>query len=106
MRDIPQSIQVVPQQVLKDQQVNTLNEALQNVSGVIQTASNYSQFASFTIRGFNSFDQGGNNFTRNGLGYRFGSQGTNFSNIERIEVLKGLVQFYLVVVILVVLSIL
>jgi iron complex outermembrane receptor protein len=31
LRDIPQSIQVVPQQVLEDQQINTFNEALQNV---------------------------------------------------------------------------
>lgn len=87
LRDIPQSIQVVPQQVLQDQQVNTLNEALQNVSGVIQTGANYSQFNSFTIRGFEASEDG--NYSRNGLSYRFGSQSTNFSNIERIEVLRG-----------------
>jgi iron complex outermembrane recepter protein len=88
LRDIPQSIQVVPQEVLKDQQVNTLNEALQNVSGVIQTGANYSQFNSFTIRGFEALDSV-SNYTRNGLSNRFGSQSTNFSNIERVEVLKG-----------------
>jgi iron complex outermembrane recepter protein len=62
LRDIPQSIQVVPQEVLRDQQVNTLNEALQNVSGVIQTGANYSQFNSFTIRGFEAFDGAEYNF--------------------------------------------
>jgi iron complex outermembrane recepter protein len=89
LRDIPQSIQVVPRQVLEEQQVNTFNEALQNVPGAIQTAPNYAQFNGFTIRGFEVTDQGNNNYTRNGLSYRFGSQGTNFSNIERIEVLRG-----------------
>ncbi|MEH2451391.1 TonB-dependent receptor domain-containing protein [Nostoc sp.] len=34
LRDIPQSIQVVPQQVLKDQQAIRASEALRNVSGV------------------------------------------------------------------------
>jgi len=74
--------------VLEDRQVNTLNEALQHVSGVIQAGANYSQFNSFTIRGFeaSAFD---GNYSRNGLSYRFGSQSTNFSNIERIEVLRG-----------------
>jgi iron complex outermembrane receptor protein len=88
LRDVPQSIQVVPQQVLKDQQVNTLNEALQNVSGVISTGANYSQFNSFTIRGFEATDFGGN-YLRNGLSDRFGGRSTNFSNIERIEILRG-----------------
>lgn len=36
LRDIPQSIQVVPQQVLQDQQVTTFREALRNVPGVAQ----------------------------------------------------------------------
>jgi len=88
LRDSPQSIQVVPQQVLEDQQVNTFNEALQNVPGVIQAFPNYTQFNGFTIRGFNVTDNSGN-YLRNGLTYRFGSVGTNFSNIERIEVLRG-----------------
>lgn len=35
IRDIPQSIQVVPEQVLKDQQVTRVGNALQNVSGVV-----------------------------------------------------------------------
>lgn len=34
IRDIPQSIQIVPQQVLEDQQVIRLDEAVRNVSGV------------------------------------------------------------------------
>ncbi|MGG6266584.1 TonB-dependent siderophore receptor [Leptolyngbya sp. AN03gr2] len=90
IRDIPQSIQVVPQEVLRDQQVTTLNDALKNVSGATQTAPGYyNQFASFTIRGFEARDDTGN-FTRNGLSYAFGGgQSANFANIEQIEVLRG-----------------
>lgn len=90
LRDIPQSIQIIPQQVLEEQQVNTLNEAIKNVPGATQTAPNYIPgFNGFTIRGFFTGDEG-QNFTRNGLSYRFGSGiSTIFSNIERVEVLKG-----------------
>jgi iron complex outermembrane recepter protein len=90
LRDIPQSIQIVPQQVLEEQQVNTLNEAIKNVPGATQTAPNYIPgFAGFTIRGFSVGDFGPN-VTRNGLSVRLPA-GTNaiFSNIERVEVLRG-----------------
>ncbi|PSB48814.1 TonB-dependent siderophore receptor [Cyanosarcina cf. burmensis CCALA 770] len=90
LRDIPQSIQIVPQQVLEEQQVNTLNEAFKNVPGATQTAPNYIPgFAGFTIRGFSVGDFGPN-VTRNGLSVRLPA-GTNaiFSNIERVEVLRG-----------------
>ena len=36
LRDIPQAIQVVPQQVLRDQQVTRLDDALRNTAGVIK----------------------------------------------------------------------
>jgi iron complex outermembrane recepter protein len=90
LRDIPQSIQIVPQQVLEEQQVNTLNEAVKNVPGATQTAPNYIPgFAGFTIRGFSVGDFGPN-VTRNGLGVRI-PVGTTaiFSNIERVEILRG-----------------
>ena len=90
LRDIPQSIQIVPQQVLEEQQVNTLNEALKNVPGATQTAPNYIPgFAGFTIRGFSVGDFGPN-VTRNGLSVRIPAGTTAiFSNIERVEVLRG-----------------
>ncbi|MEH2249644.1 Plug domain-containing protein [Nostoc sp.] len=34
IRDIPASIQVIPQQVLKDQQIRQVREAVSNVSGI------------------------------------------------------------------------
>jgi iron complex outermembrane receptor protein len=85
LRDIPQSIQVVPQQVLEDQQVIQLEDAVRNVSGV--TSGNTfggTQDGGFVIRGFPSFDL----YLRNG--FRDNAQGIReFANIERIEVLKG-----------------
>ncbi|MEH1843092.1 MAG: TonB-dependent receptor [Nostoc sp.] len=88
LRDIPQSIQVVPQQVLEDQQVTTLSEALRNVPGVAQGTSQPTrgQFAVPAIRGFSA----NNDILRNGLRDPFNySAGFNVANIERIDVLKG-----------------
>lgn len=85
LRDIPQSIQVVPEQVLEDQRVVRLQDALQNVSGITK-AGNYggTEAGSFILRGF---EQEGN--------FRNGFRDNNFysfpetANVERIEVLKG-----------------
>ncbi|WP_375510095.1 TonB-dependent receptor plug domain-containing protein [uncultured Nostoc sp.] len=86
LRDIPQSIQVVPQQVLRDQQVTRLNDALRNVPGVITTlgSTGNTEESSFTIRGFDS-----GTILRNGLADPVGSRSLELSNIERVEVLKG-----------------
>ena len=51
LRDMLQAIQVIPQQIIREQQVTRLDEALRNVSGV--TATNFvGLFTEFTIRGF------------------------------------------------------
>jgi len=85
LRDIPASIQVVPQQVLQDQGAVRLQDALQNVSGITQ-ALNYlgSGSGGYIIRGF---EQDGN--FRNG--FRDNDQYTlpEIANVEQIEVLKG-----------------
>jgi iron complex outermembrane receptor protein len=52
IRDVPQSIQVVPQQVLEDRQVTELNDALRNVSGISIGDSPLRPFDSPIIRGF------------------------------------------------------
>ncbi|MGH2413607.1 MAG: TonB-dependent receptor plug domain-containing protein, partial [Microcystaceae cyanobacterium] len=84
LRDIPQSIQVIPQQVLEDQQIIRVPDALRNVSGVQRgnTIGNTSEV--FTIRGFQQL--GGN--LRNGFRDNTFSI-TETANLERIEVLKG-----------------
>ncbi|MEM0981576.1 MAG: TonB-dependent receptor [Cyanobacteria bacterium P01_H01_bin.58] len=86
LRDVPQSIQVIPQEVLEDQQVFRLNDALRNVSGVT-SASNDPRGQRFNVRGFNDTTQ-----LRDGFRISVGAQNIGFqelSNIEQIEVLKG-----------------
>jgi iron complex outermembrane recepter protein len=85
--DTPLSIQVVPQQILKDQQVVRMNRAAENVSGVYRGSFGGDYGVDhFIIRGFQS-DQ----IYRNGVPYESASFISNeeAANVERIEVLKG-----------------
>ncbi|MEL6764174.1 MAG: TonB-dependent receptor plug domain-containing protein, partial [Cyanobacteria bacterium J06607_6] len=50
--EIPQSIQVIPEAVLEDQQVIRLNDALRNVPGVVPGNNFGGGLDTFTIRGF------------------------------------------------------
>ncbi|MEH2335706.1 TonB-dependent receptor plug domain-containing protein [Nostoc sp.] len=87
LRDIPQSIQVVPRQVLEDRQVTTLAEALRNVPGVAQGSdSSRSVYEVPLIRGFFA----GFDIKRNGLTNQSNlNQSFDRANIDRVEVLKG-----------------
>ncbi|BDA71326.1 ferrichrome iron receptor [Calothrix sp. PCC 7716] len=89
LRDIPQSIQVVPQEVLRDQNVTRLEDALRNVSGVTQAFSQYGTISTFTIRGFAVNEGSGSNFLRDGLPDPAAGGVAELPNIERIEVLRG-----------------
>ncbi|MEH2247158.1 TonB-dependent siderophore receptor [Nostoc sp.] len=80
LRDIPQSIQVVPQQVIKDQGITRIVDAVRNVSGT-QIGGGYGNlFGEVRIRGF-SADSLVDGFT--------GLLPVNGANIEQVEVLKG-----------------
>jgi iron complex outermembrane receptor protein len=82
--EVPQSIQVVPQQVLKDQQVFTLNEGVKNFAGIAQ----FSVYQDYTMRGFRAND---GNFAYNGVRgalYQFDLPGQLY-NVEKIEAIKG-----------------
>ncbi|PMB47697.1 TonB-dependent siderophore receptor [Fischerella thermalis CCMEE 5201] len=85
LRDIPQSIQVVPQQVLQDRQVRSITDALENVSGVTSVTSTAGSRDYFTIRGFEVYS----NSLVNGLPDSQISSDGSFVNVERLEVLKG-----------------
>lgn len=81
--DTPVSVQVIPQQVLKDQQAWRVEDAVKNVSGVQQVWSSGGQYQDFVIRGF------GTDYSRFRNGIRQ-PQGTfDMANVEQIEVLKG-----------------
>jgi iron complex outermembrane receptor protein len=83
LRDIPQSIQVVPRQVLDDQQVTDLQDITRNVSGVFQSNTFGGTLDRFQIRGFDS-----DVFLQDGFrDPTFRIRET--TNIERVEVLKG-----------------
>jgi iron complex outermembrane recepter protein len=89
LRDIPQSIQIVPQQVLEDQNVTRLDEAIRNVPGVVNSfPPNFANGAFFAIRGFDIRDDSGN-VLRNGLPDFIGARQIDFSHIQQVEVLKG-----------------
>lgn len=86
IREIPASIQVVPNQVLRDQQATTIQDALSNVSDVVSNTIEGTGTI-FYIRGFKT-----NFIYRNALALpqRDGSPlSFDTANIERIEVMKG-----------------
>jgi iron complex outermembrane receptor protein len=78
----PYSVQVVPSQVLVDQQATRVEDAVKNVSGV-QLPWTGGQYQDFVIRGF------GTNYTRFRNGVRLSFGNFDLANVERIEVLKG-----------------
>lgn len=83
LRDIPQSIVVVPAQVLRDQRALSLQDALKNVPG-IGLGSGDGQRDQVFIRGFSAIaDQFVDGFRDDGLYFR------DLSNVDRIEVVKG-----------------
>ncbi|MEM1256792.1 MAG: TonB-dependent receptor [Cyanobacteria bacterium P01_H01_bin.21] len=87
LRDIPQSIQVIPREVLEDQQVIRLSDALRNVSGVVSTAQGSIGGQRFAIRGFEDAS-----ILRDGFRLTFSGESFGFpelANLETIEVLKG-----------------
>ena len=89
LRDVPQSIQVVPQQVIEDQGVTRISDALRNVSGVTPQRDIGNVSDRFNIRGFEDARTLRNGF-RSGLQDRGFAPVTVAPNtVERIEVLKG-----------------
>lgn len=86
IRDTPQSIQVIPQKILEDQQVTRLDEAVNNVSGVTVGSSLSNSSLTFNIRGFEDTPALLDGFRQYGF-YELNSPET--ANLERVEVLKG-----------------
>ncbi|NEQ20626.1 MAG: TonB-dependent siderophore receptor [Microcoleus sp. SIO2G3] len=88
LRDIPQSIQVIPQPVIEDQNALRLGEALRNASGVVTTTGRAQEGDGIYIRGFGGpFNS---SFRRNGLRDQNGPFViTDPANIDRIEILRG-----------------
>lgn len=86
IKDIPQSIQVVPQSIIQEQNPQSLGEILRNVSGFSQMRTGPEAFRSFKLRGFDVSDT-----TTDGIRNTdsLNIQPDGMANIERVEVLKG-----------------
>ncbi len=87
LRDIPQSITVVPRQVLEDRNVQSLTQAVETVSGVVDASDQLgAPSGSRTIRGFtqegnfrNGFRDAPNRFILD----------SPIGTVEQVEVLRG-----------------
>jgi iron complex outermembrane recepter protein len=88
LRDVPQSIQVVPNQVIKDQGVTEISDAARNVSGVTLQKTNSNSGFFYNIRGFEAARTLRDGFEV-GLGFGTPTTVTLPNTIERVEVLKG-----------------
>jgi iron complex outermembrane recepter protein len=87
LRDVPASIQVIPKQVIQDQQATKLEEVLRNVGGLTFGGSGEGAGIDISLRGFNGTPILIDGFRQYGL---VGLQNTlETANLERVEVLKG-----------------
>lgn len=83
LRDIPQTVNVVPQALIRDQGAHSMQDVLRNVPGV-GLSSGDGQRDQVTIRGFSAIaDQFIDGLRDDALYFR------DLSNIERVDVLKG-----------------
>lgn len=83
LRDIPQTVNVVPQSLLRDQVAQSMQDALKAVPGIGMSHGD-GQRDQVTIRGFSAIaDQFVDGLRDDALYFR------DLSNIEQIEVLKG-----------------
>jgi catecholate siderophore receptor len=85
LRDTPQSVSVVSQQLMQDQGVTTLRDTLRNVAGIsLAAGEGGAQGDNLTIRGFTARNDIFNDGMRD-----FGSYYRDPFNLEEVEVLKG-----------------
>jgi iron complex outermembrane recepter protein len=87
--ETPASVQVVPQEVIRDRQATQVREALTSVSGVTYNGDGGSRGGEqYIIRGFTGASVLRDGFQRSDTGGEF-PPSTDVATIERIEVLKG-----------------
>jgi catecholate siderophore receptor len=83
LRDIPQTVNVIPEELLRDQAARSMQDALRNVPGIGLSHGDGQRDQVF-IRGFSAIsDQFIDGLRDDALYFR------DLSNIERIEVIKG-----------------
>jgi iron complex outermembrane recepter protein len=87
LRDIPQSIQVIPQQVLREQQVVRFEEALRNTAGATVGGGNEGQGYFVGLRGFQGVPVLLDGFRQYGVDG--GESIVETAGLSQIEVLRG-----------------
>lgn len=84
LSDVPQSVQVIPKEIIQDQQATRIEEVLENVSGTTFLGNNDGRGVEFGTRGFE-----GTPVLRDGFRL-YGTQGfPEVANLQQVEVLKG-----------------
>ena len=83
LQEVPQSVQIIPQETLEQREINNFNEAFRNIPGIVSSFDT-AFFNTPNVRGFVA------DFRRNGLRADvFGFTGEQTANVERLEILKG-----------------
>jgi len=85
--DVPQSIQVIPETVLEQQQVIRLNDAIRNVPNAIQGNTFGGTGEAFVLRGFEGVTILRDGFRTSNEDFVGGFE--EIANVERVEVLQG-----------------
>ncbi|HEX2606127.1 MAG TPA: TonB-dependent receptor [Flavisolibacter sp.] len=83
--DLPQSVAVIGQGLIRDQQAQRLSDVVKNVNGVYLATTRGSSQETFAARGY-SF--GSSNLFKNGSRVNSGAM-PEVSSLDRVEVLKG-----------------
>ncbi|MGB7406130.1 MAG: TonB-dependent siderophore receptor [Pacificimonas sp.] len=86
LSEVPQSIQVLTRTLIEEQQLNSLDEALRNVSGVVPSLPSETVLANPIVRGFEA-----EIFSDGLIGYADTAviDPATLLNVQRIEVAKG-----------------
>ncbi len=83
--DLPQSLSVIGQGIIRDQQALRLSDVIRNVNGVYVTTTRGNVQESFGARGYSL---GSSNLFKNGSRVNSGAM-PEMSSLEKVEVLKG-----------------
>ncbi|OMQ08800.1 TonB-dependent siderophore receptor [[Flexibacter] sp. ATCC 35103] len=83
--DLPQSVQIIGNEVIEQQQAIRLSEVVKNLNGVYVGSARGGAQESFFSRGY---DMSANNMFKNGFRYNAGSI-PEVSSLEKVEFLKG-----------------
>jgi len=87
--DVPAQVSTIPAELMRQQGINSIGDALKNASGV-QSIRWYGVYEQYTIRGFFDADRDGFNVVLlDGMRRGGNRYGTQSNNIDAVEVLKG-----------------